>query len=1049
VHIVKTDLKPGIRAGILSPVQFAVLVPHAVSTASSGTWSTSGGKATWQYAVEVPTAVSISFHATRSSLPSSAVLVVRGAKTTVSYRAHDLHRGELWSRIQPGEAVELTLTVAAAERNKVALNIVSLQAGYRALGPGVEDHAYYRQLRAQLNAATGTASCVTNYECQVNAANTPQGAATIALVINNQYQCSGSLINDVPADNTPYVLTARHCESGQLGGGDPGAASGVTVYWDATSSCGSTLGSIYDPNIPTQTGAQTIVEQQDAWLIRLDVSPVVSDAQFAGFDASGTAVQGGYTIHHAEGYDKQFVGWYGQVYVWQRSGVLGTGYLSNFLETVNQLGNIGPGASGSGLFDQNNHLVGSLSLGRTTTDPSGYGACPVTPLAAPDGSNGVADFTALSAVWSSTADTTSSTGSATLKSVLDPANTGTLVVRTISSETIIFSVSPENPSLGQPAVLTWSAPYAVQCTASGGVTGDGWTGTLAASGSRSVTETGAGGYISYTLSCTYPVGRASTAQASIVWIGPTPEAQLEGPSAVWTTRPAKLSWGSNVPPCSLAGGALSLSDLPSNGSTTTTQATASDVTYSLTCGPAGNQASSALTVSYVTPSVVLEPNGTDRILGQYFGLEWSTLADVCIPSGGAPDDGWANNAFNGPTTPVAAFSPQVTTAGKYTYTLTCSSGPISLRQRATVTFEQNAPYATAALASSSVTYTGTPADYVGFNWDSNLSTCIVGSTPDIPYSYSDPLMISYQAQGSVTLNPPAPGTYAISVNCASSDSSAAVTSAPQTLTVLRPAPPTETLSITPSTVIEGQQFKISWSSANSTYCGGSGGIAGIGWDTNGAFSDPPAGTFSYAPGGPGQVGQFTFIITCESIAPSGVAPTSAQAQLTVVSLTDTLSANPPSVTTGNTFTLTWSSTGATGCSAGGGGADGSPWTGTLATSGTATQTASVVGMYGYTLTCNADGYTTQAQASVNVSAPSTGGGSSGGGGGGGGGHGGGALGVLDLGSLAALLGLVRCAGLRMRPVASRELQPLKKTREQRDRLYSSNMCAVLWPKAPT
>ena len=53
-----------------------------------------------------------------------------------------------------------------------------------------------------------------------------------------------------------------------------------------------------------------MVEQQDAWLIRLDESPVVTDAQFAGLDASGGTIQGGYTIHHALGYDKQYTTWY-------------------------------------------------------------------------------------------------------------------------------------------------------------------------------------------------------------------------------------------------------------------------------------------------------------------------------------------------------------------------------------------------------------------------------------------------------------------------------------------------------------------------------------------------------------------------------------------------------------------------------------------------------------------------------------------------------------------------------------------------------------------
>src|SRR5450432_2993054 len=91
VHIVKSDLRPLIRAGAQSHVQFAVLVPHAVSTTAGGTWSSAAGIATWNYAVQVPTAISLSFHAIRSSLPSSAVLVVRGASTTTSYKARDLN----------------------------------------------------------------------------------------------------------------------------------------------------------------------------------------------------------------------------------------------------------------------------------------------------------------------------------------------------------------------------------------------------------------------------------------------------------------------------------------------------------------------------------------------------------------------------------------------------------------------------------------------------------------------------------------------------------------------------------------------------------------------------------------------------------------------------------------------------------------------------------------------------------------------------------------------------------------------------------------------
>lgn len=509
--VVRANLEPLIRAAADSPVQFAVPLPHAASTASSGSWSVTGAAATWSYAVRVPTAVSLSFHALATSLPESATLLVSGGRTTTSYRASDLRHGELWSRIHPGDTLALALTVAAADRAAVDFRIVSLQAGYRAIGAGVEDHPLYRRLVPR-GSSSANASCVTNYECKVTAGNATAAAATVAVVVENLYQCTGTLINDVPGDNTPYVLTARHCETGRLGGGNPSAASGVTVYWDATSPCGTPLGSIYDGDLATQTGARTVVEQQDAWLIELESSPVVADAQFAGFDVSGEPVSGGYTIHQAEGSDKQFVSWFGTAFALEEQGALGTAYLSNFLETVNQSGNIGPGASGSGLFNGNDRLTGVLALGRKTTDPSGYEACPVAPAAAPDGSNGVADFTALAAVWTSTADATSSTGQTTLQSVLDPGNTGSQIVPGKPVELVAYDAppppapnitfSPTAVAAGQSFTAGWSASNAASCTLTGGVPGGAWGGSAQSVPTRgSTTESGPAGHYTFGLVC--------------------------------------------------------------------------------------------------------------------------------------------------------------------------------------------------------------------------------------------------------------------------------------------------------------------------------------------------------------------------------------------------------------------------------------------------------------------------------------------------------------------------------------------------------------------
>jgi hypothetical protein len=524
--VVRTDLAPLIRAAASSPVQFAVPVPHAASTAASGQWSVAGGAATWHYAVQVPGAVSLSFHA-RGSLPAGATLLVNGAEVSTSYDATAVHHGELWSRIHAGDTLELTLTVAAAERAAVDLRIVSLQAGYRSIGAGVEDSPVYRHLLPR--APPDDADCVTNYECSVTAGNTPPAAATVALVIENLYQCTGTLVNDVPGDNTPYVLTARHCETGQLGGGNPQAASGVTVYWNATSACGTPLGSIYDGSLPTQTGARTMVEQQDAWLIVLDDQPVAADAQFAGFDASGGAVTGGYSIHHAEGRDKQVVGWSGTAYAFAQAGELGTDYTSDLLETVNQSGNIGGGASGSALFDRNDHLVGTLALGRKTADPSGYQSCPVAQPPAPDGANGAADFTALAAVWDSTADTTSSTGAVTLSSVLDPQRTGSRVVPAKPIELVAYpgdappapriTFTPASVTANQSFSAAWSGGGAANCTLTGGIPGGSWGGSMQnVPASGSAAETGPEGTYTFGLICqsTQADGAAVSTQATLI-----------------------------------------------------------------------------------------------------------------------------------------------------------------------------------------------------------------------------------------------------------------------------------------------------------------------------------------------------------------------------------------------------------------------------------------------------------------------------------------------------------------------------------------------------
>ena len=123
----------------------------------------------------------------------------------------------------------------------------------------------------------------------------------------------------------------------------------------------------------------------------------------------------------------------------------------------------------------------------------------------------------------------------------------------------------------------------------------------------------------------------------------------------------------------------------------------------------------------------------------------------------------------------------------------------------------------------------------------------------------------------------------------------------------------------------------------------------------------------------------------------------------------TLAVSPTSVTLGQSFSLNWTSAFTSGCIAGGGGAEGTNWSGTLPPSGSVTHTASQTGSFVYTISC-ADGTASQlkAQATLTVTnpPPSSGTGGSAGSGKGGGGE----LALLDIGALVLLLALKSARG---------------------------------------
>ena len=645
VDTLDVDLNALIDTAAASKNRFAVDIAHPISANNAGTVS---GTSAWTYSVRVPGAISMSFHASEVRLPGAAILTVTNGGTTTTYRSRDINRGELWGRPLLGDTLTFSLSGVAA-----GLYIESFQAGYRAIGGVVPNHVHYKALAT-------TSDCGQNYSCNATDANQGPARATVAVLVGNQYMCTGTLLNDTSKDAIPYVLTARHCQNGKMGGGNPDAASAVTVYWDAVTSCGSTLGSIYESTAVTQFGAVTVVEQQDAWLIRLNAAPAASDAYFAGWDATGAVFNGGYSIHHALGNNKQYVGWYGQaVYQPMARATVGVNYESTFWGLVNGFGNIGAGSSGSAVFDSANRVVGSATLAQLVGGANTAGVCPV-----PNDSTPTAQYTALAGVWTSTADATSATGDVTLQSVLDPTNTGKAMIDGVTLMPMTLTADTDFLRTDQRLTLSWNVPGALACTASGGQSGDGWAGAKAASGSVKVSSL-TGGHVEYALSCgtANGVGRAVTAAdwtyvQPVAWIG-------VDASSVTIGGTINLNWYANVGPCTASGGQSGdgwAGSKDASGIQTVTASRAGTTVFTLTCGTWGQVASYKASVTVVVPSSPgsngTESNGTGAAggTGGTVGASGTGSAGGTAGADGSGDGSTADGSGDGGTAGASGSS---------------------------------------------------------------------------------------------------------------------------------------------------------------------------------------------------------------------------------------------------------------------------------------------------------------------------------------------------------------------------------------------------------
>jgi Fibronectin type III domain./Trypsin. len=185
-----------------------------------------------------------------------------------------------------------------------------------------------------------------------------------------EWVCTGTLLNNVAQDQTPYFLTANHCVSTQA------VAQTVQVYWFyRTTSCNSWV--LRSDIVHHASGANLLAAQSsnDFSLLRL-LNNAPPGAVFSGWTPAAQPIGTGvFGLHHPGPYAPPDIDSYlrrstGSILT-TNEACADTGLVSGY-GIGWTFGLTEQGSSGSGLWNSSHYLIGLDSCGNHTCPPYGY-----------------------------------------------------------------------------------------------------------------------------------------------------------------------------------------------------------------------------------------------------------------------------------------------------------------------------------------------------------------------------------------------------------------------------------------------------------------------------------------------------------------------------------------------------------------------------------------------------------------------------------------------------------------------------------------------------
>lgn len=360
----REDQKKNVKGSKWSrPYTFAEPYDVELQPTVAGQWDNRGSMAVWRIHLQGDQALGINLGLSDVYLPEGAALYLYsenkqqlvGPYTDSDNKNH----GQLWTPVVTGSSLILELNVPQTLKSQVRFTLKRISQSFRDMK---QTFTGGKSGACNIDVACSQGD---NWRDQIRSA----GLFTIVGVTT----CSGTLINNANNDLAPYFLTADHCNV------TIATAPSMVFYWNyQTSTCRDrsvdntvgtrpTAGNTGATFVAGRGGLGEFDNGSDFTLVLLDAMPPVSANVFwSGWDNQNMAFTSVVGIHHPNGDEKSISLDTGSLTI--------TDYFSTTEDSSMHFLRVGewdegttePGSSGSGLWNSDKRLIGTLSGGNAS-----------------------------------------------------------------------------------------------------------------------------------------------------------------------------------------------------------------------------------------------------------------------------------------------------------------------------------------------------------------------------------------------------------------------------------------------------------------------------------------------------------------------------------------------------------------------------------------------------------------------------------------------------------------------------------------------------------